>query len=58
MDNHVLDGINMFRQIKEANNPNEIITLHLKPVEKNKSTKTEDIADIFENLRYYDKPAK
>ena len=58
MDNYVLDGINIFREIKEANKPNEIISLYLKPIEKNYSTKTEDIANIFETLRYYDKPAK
>ena len=56
MDNHVLYGINMFRQIKEANNPNEIITIHLKPIENKKSTKTEEIENIFETLRYYEKP--
>ncbi len=56
MDNHVLYGINLFRYIKEANSPNEIITIPLKPIEKNYSTKTELIANIFEELRYYDKP--
>jgi len=56
IDNHVLYGINLFRHIKEANNPGDIITLPLKPIEKNNSTKTELIAEIFEELRYYDKP--
>lgn len=58
MDNYVLYDLNFFRQIKEANNPNEIATLYLRPIEKNRSTKTDDIEKIFITLRYYDKANK
>lgn len=58
MDNYVLYDTNFFRRMKDANNPNEIATLYLKPIEKNRSTKTNDIEKLFITLRYYDKPNK
>jgi hypothetical protein len=58
MDNHVLHGVNMFSQIKEAINPHQVFNIYLEPIKTIQSSKTGDIETLFEKLRYYDKPGR
>ena len=58
MDNHVLQGVNMFAQIKEAINPHQVFNIYLEPVKTIESSKTGDIELLFEFFRYYDNAGK
>ena len=56
IDNYALgkDGVRLFKIIKEANSPKEILNIPLAVVRQNHSTKTDDIVKKFEELKYYD----
>jgi len=43
MDNYAVYEMNLFRIIKNANKPDEILTLYIKPIAQNRSTKTKEI---------------
>ncbi|MCL2114980.1 MAG: DUF262 domain-containing protein [Methanobrevibacter sp.] len=60
-DNHALsnrkNSINfnqIFRMIREENNPNNIINMKLNIIKKNRSTKTEDIVELFKEMNYFE----
>lgn len=53
MDNHVLEH-NLFRLIKEATRPGDFINCSLPVLEVKKSTKTEEIEELFREMRYYE----
>ena len=53
VDNYVLEKLNFFRIIKDATTPNDFFALNIPSVEKNYSTKTGDIENLFKSLRYY-----
>jgi len=55
VDNYVLEELNLFKIIRDANEPSEVLTVYLKPIEKVNSTKTTEIVNLFKKLRYYDK---
>lgn len=55
VDNYVVEELNMFRKIKEANKPEELLSIYLKPIDSNKSSKTTALVQIFSTLRYYGK---
>ena len=56
IDNYALgkDGVRLFKIIKEANSPKEILNIPLAVVRQNHSTKTDDIVKKFEELKYYE----
>ena len=54
VDNHVIKTFNIFRNIKEAMNPDELLSMHLKQIVEIKSTKTKEIEQIFKDLKYYE----
>ena len=53
VDNYVVNEYNVFKQIKEAIYPNDVLSMHI-PVMKTeaKSSKTERIEKLFEELKY------
>jgi len=53
VDNYVLEKLNLFRVIKDATTPNDFFALNIPSVERNYSTKTGDIENLFKSLRYY-----
>lgn len=53
VDNYVLDEINIFQVIKNATVPEDVVNIHISPIDLIRSTKTEDIEEIFQDLRYY-----
>lgn len=53
VDNYVLDELNLFRVIKDATTPNDFFAVNIPVVEKNNSTKTKEIEQLFEKLKYY-----
>lgn len=53
MDNHVLEQ-NLFGVIKEATRPSDFINYPLPVLTATKSTKTEDIEQLFRDMRYYE----
>jgi len=53
MDNHALEH-NLFRLIKEATRPGDFINCSLPVLEVKKSTKTEEIEELFREMRYYE----
>lgn len=53
-DNYALESPFIFRKLKEAQSPNEILSLKIDPfVGETPSTKTERIIDLFKKLNYY-----
>jgi hypothetical protein len=52
IDNYALENIHLFKKIREAINPNEILNLKLPTLNENKSSKTEKIEIIFKEMRY------
>lgn len=54
VDNYVLKESNYFKSIRDANHPNDILTMYLKPIERIKSTKTDSIVNLFKKLKYYE----
>lgn len=54
VDNHVINSFNVFQKIRDAMNPEELLSMRLKQVEKIKSTKTREIEQIFKDLKYYE----
>jgi len=51
MDNYALEN-NFFKTIKEALHPCEVMNFSITPIEKNNSTKTDDIFNLFNTLQY------
>lgn len=51
MDNHALQN-NVFKTINEALHPNEVMNLTIPPIDKNNSTKTDAIFNLFKTLKY------
>jgi len=58
VDNYALNQghsqIQLFKIIKEAIKPNEILNLKLETLKENKSSKTEKIVEQFKSLNYYE----
>ena len=58
VDNYALNQghsqIQLFKIIKEAIKPNEILNKQLETLKENKSSKTEKIVEQFKNLNYYE----
>ncbi len=58
VDNYALNQghsqIQLFKIIKEAIKPHEILNLQLETLKENKSSKTEKIVEQFKNLNYYE----
>ena len=52
MDNHVLENNNLFQLIKESNRPSDFINFSLPSIDATKSTKTEEIANLFKEMGY------
>jgi len=52
MDNYALDNVHLFKKIREAIKPNEILSLKLTTLRENKSSKTEEIEKIFKEMMY------
>lgn len=52
MDNHVLESNNLFQLIKESNRPGDFINFSLPTIEANMSSKTEEIATLFNEMGY------
>jgi uncharacterized protein with ParB-like and HNH nuclease domain len=55
VDNYVVQEFNIFRKIKDANKPEELLSHYLKSVDSNKSSKTKELELIFKDLKYYGK---
>jgi hypothetical protein len=53
MDNHVLEN-NLFKLIKEAIRPEDFINCTLPVLQEKWSTKTEEIENLFREMRYYE----
>jgi hypothetical protein len=53
MDNHVLDN-NLFRLVKEATRPSDFINCSLPVLAEKRSSKTEEIEKLFQEMRYYE----
>jgi hypothetical protein len=51
MDNHALQN-NIFKTINEALHPSEVMNFSINSIDKNYSTKTEAIFDLFKTLHY------
>lgn len=51
MDNHALQN-NIFKTINEALHPSEVMNFSINSIDKNNSTKTEAIFDLFNTLHY------
>jgi uncharacterized protein with ParB-like and HNH nuclease domain len=60
VDNYALNRahaqIQLFKRIREAIRPNEILNLKLEILNNKKSTKTESIVEYFIKQKYYDEP--
>jgi len=54
MDNYVLENMNLFRLIKEATRPSDFINCNLPSLTENRSSKTEDIVNLFREMKYYE----
>jgi len=55
IDNYALDNIQLFKTIREAVHPDEILNIKLDSLKKNESTKTEDIEELFIEMGYYER---
>ena len=53
MDNHVLEN-NLFKLIKDAIRPVDFINCTLPVLQEKRSTKTEEIENLFREMRYYE----
>ncbi len=53
MDNHVLEN-NLFKLIKDAIRPGDFINCMLPVLQEKRSTKTEEIENLFQEMRYYE----
>lgn len=53
MDNHVLEN-NLFKLIKDATRPGDFINCSLPVLTEKKSTKTQEIEELFREMRYYE----
>lgn len=53
MDNYVLEQ-NLFMLIKEATRPSDFISCSLPVLTKKNSTKTKEIEDLFQGMKYYE----
>lgn len=51
MDNHVLEN-NLFKELLDAIRPTEFISLSLPVIDRNRSTKTDVIYQLFKDMRY------
>ncbi|KAA6322157.1 hypothetical protein EZS27_028269 [termite gut metagenome] len=54
IDNYALTNKKIFKKIREATRPNDIVNLKLETLNKNRSTKTNEIVELFEKMNYYD----
>lgn len=54
MDNHALKNNNPFKLIKESTHPDNFINCDLPATTTNRSTKTEKIAALFKEMRFYE----
>lgn len=53
MDNHVLEH-NLFKLVKDAIRPGDFINCTLPVLQEKRSTKTEEIENLFREMRYYE----
>jgi len=54
IDNYVVQTLNIFKIIKDATKPADVLMVHLPTLSGNKSTKTAEIVALFETLKYYE----
>lgn len=58
IDNYALkkahSQIQLFKKIREAIRPNEIINLKLETLRENRSSKTNEIVELFKEMKYYE----
>ena len=58
VDNYALglahSDIKIFKKIREALHPKDILNINLETLKENKSIKTNEIVAIFKELRYYE----
>jgi len=58
VDNYALNKahsqIQLFKEIREALHPSEILNIKLATLNENRSSKTEDVVKLFEKMRYYE----
>ena len=54
IDNYALQNKKIFKRIREATCPTDIVNLKLDNLNTNKSTKTEKIVSLFNKMKYYD----
>ena len=59
VDNYALNSspytqVQLFKKIREALHPSEIMNIKLESLKENRSSKTEKIVELFKNLRYYE----
>jgi len=52
IDNYALGNVKLFKTIREAIHPNEILNIKLTTLKGNESTKTEEIENLFKEMRY------
>ncbi len=52
MDNYVLENNNLFRLIKESTRPSDFINCNIPAIDKNNSSKTEEIEYLFKKMSY------
>ncbi len=53
MDNHVLEN-NLFKLIKDAIRPGDFVNCTLPVLRNSQSTKTDDVKNLFREMRYYE----
>jgi len=58
IDNYALkkahSQIQLFKKIREAIRPNDIINLKLETLRENRSSKTDEIVELFKEMKYYE----
>lgn len=57
-DNYVVYEINIFKHIKDASKPTDVLMVQLPTLSVNKSSKTEAIVTLFKDLKYYEYQSK
>jgi hypothetical protein len=57
MDNHVVRDNNLFRKLHSAITPSDFTRCQLPQLEEiGNASKVEEIVEIFEDMRYYERP--
>jgi hypothetical protein len=54
IDNYALKQIQLFKKIRDAIHPNKILNTKLEILKNHRSTKTEQIVELFKQMKYYE----